>query len=80
MIRTNDWKLMTTHRKGGKDVEALFDLKNDPFEMNNLLGTNLGRFKYKEITENLRYMLVGYLKDVNSPLAEGVEVRTLIRE
>jgi arylsulfatase A-like enzyme len=80
MIRTSDWKLMTTHRSGGKDVEALFDLKNDPFEMNNLLGTNPERFKYKEIAEGLRSKLVGYLKDVDYPLVKGVEQRILIRD
>ncbi|MCU0458218.1 MAG: sulfatase-like hydrolase/transferase [Bacteroidales bacterium] len=80
MIRTNDWKLMTTHRSGGKDVEALYDLKNDPFEMNNLLGTNPERFRYAAIAESLRSRLVGYLKDVNYPLVEGVEQRILIRE
>ena len=80
MIRTNDWKLMTTHRSDGKNVEVLFDLKNDPYEMNNLLGTNPERFKYNGITEELRSKLVGYLKDVNSPLAGGVEQRILIRK
>jgi len=79
MIRTENWKLMTTHRNGGQNIEALFDLKNDPFEMNNLLGTNPERFKYKEITEELRSKLVGYLKDVNYPLVKGVEERILIR-
>jgi arylsulfatase A-like enzyme len=80
MIRTSDWKLMTTHRKGGKNVEVLFDLKNDPFEMNNLLGTNPDRFKYKEQAEILRSKLVGYLRDINSPLVKGIEERVLIRE
>jgi arylsulfatase A-like enzyme len=80
MIRTEEWKLMTTHRAGGKDVEVLYDLKNDPFEMNNLLGTNPERYKYKEKAEELRSKLVGYLKNVNSPLTEGVEKRILIRE
>lgn len=79
MIRTENWKLMTTHRTGGKNVEALFDLKNDPYELNNLLGSNPERFKYKETAEELRSKLVGYLKDVNSPLVEGVEKRILIR-
>jgi arylsulfatase A-like enzyme len=79
MIRTEQWKLMTTHRAGGKNVEVLYDLVNDPHEMNNLLGSNPERFKYKEITEALRSKLVGYLKDVNSPLTEGVEKRVLIR-
>jgi arylsulfatase A-like enzyme len=79
MIRTQDWKLLTTHRDGGKNVEALFDLKNDPYEMNNLIGTNPDRFKYTSITEDLKTKLVGYLKDVNSPLTKGVEKRVMIR-
>ncbi len=79
MIRTNKWKLMTTHRSGGKNIEVLFDLEKDPHEMNNLLGSNPKRFKYKETAEDLRSKLVGYLKVVNSPLTEGVEKRALIR-
>ncbi len=79
MIRTEQWKLMTTHRNSGKNVEALFDLKNDPFEMNNLLGKNPERNKYKERAEALRYKLVTYLKEVNSPLVKGIEQRMLIR-
>jgi arylsulfatase A-like enzyme len=80
MIRTEDWKLMTTHRTGGKNVEVLYDLKNDPQEMNNLLGSNPERFKYKEKAEELRSKLVSYLNEVNSPLTKGVEKRILIRE
>lgn len=79
MIRTENWKLMTTHLAGGNNIEALFDLKNDPFELNNLLGTNPERFNYKMITEELRSKLVGYLKDVNYPLVKGVEQRILIQ-
>lgn len=80
MIRTENWKLMTTHRENSKSVEALFDLKNDPYEMTNLLGSNPNRFKYKETTEELRTKLLGYLKDVNSPLVSGIEKRILIQE
>ncbi|MCF8379625.1 MAG: sulfatase-like hydrolase/transferase [Bacteroidales bacterium] len=80
MIRTKDWKLMTTHRSGGKNVEVLFDLKNDPLELNNLLGTNPQRFEYKQKAEELRTKLVAYLEDVKSPLAAGVKNRKLVRE
>jgi len=80
MIRTSKWKLMTTHRSGGKNVEVLFDLEKDPHEMNNLLGANPDRFEYKDKAEELRSKLIQYLKDVNSPLAEGVENRILIRD
>jgi arylsulfatase A-like enzyme len=80
MIRTDRWKLMTTHRSGGSNVEALFDLKNDPHELNNLLGSNPDRFKYKGTAEEMRSKLVAYLVDVNSPLAEGIKKRMLVRE
>jgi len=80
MIRTDKWKLMTTHRQGGENVEVLFDLENDPHEMNNLLGTNPERSKYSETAEKLRSKLVKYLQDVNSPLVKGVEKRKLIRQ
>ena len=80
MIRTHTWKLMTTHRNGGKDVEALFDLKNDPYEVHNLLGSNPERFKYQQISEELRTKLAGYLSDVNSPLTNGVKQRVMIRK
>tara|TARA_B100000809_G_scaffold264243_1_gene319560 strand:- start:15617 stop:17212 length:1596 start_codon:yes stop_codon:yes gene_type:complete len=80
MIRTEAWKLMTTHREGGVNVEVLYDLKNDPSEMNNLLGSNPERFKYKEIAENMRVKLLAYLKDVNSPLIAGIQNRKLIRK
>jgi len=71
---------MTTHRRGGTNVEVLYDLKNDPFELINLLGSNPDRLKYRKTSEELRSRLVAYLDDVNSPLAEGVGKRVLIRE
>ncbi len=80
MIRTENWKLMTTHREGGINVEALYDLKNDPSEMNNLLGSNPERFKYKEISEEMRSKLLKYLQDVNYPLINGIKNRELIRK
>lgn len=80
MVTTRDWKLMTTHREGGKNIEALFDLKKDPHEINNLLGSNPDRFKYEKIAEELRSRLVKYLALHNSPLTEGVSKRELIRK
>ena len=80
MIRTENWKLMTTHRSGGRNVEVLYDLKNDPLEMNNLLGSNPERYQYKETAEELRSKLTSYLRGVNSPIVDGVAKRVLIRD
>ncbi|MFY0653458.1 MAG: sulfatase-like hydrolase/transferase [Cyclobacteriaceae bacterium] len=79
MIKTRDWKLMTTHRKGGPNVDCLYDLKNDPYEMNNLIGSNPDRFQHAKTVERLREKLLEYLEDVNSPLIDGVRERVLIR-
>ena len=79
MIRTNDWKLMTTHREGGPDVEVLYDLKNDPYELDNLLGTNPEREKHAKQAEELRSTLVEYLNDINSPIVSGISKRDLIK-
>lgn len=79
MIRTGKWKLMTTHRSGGANVEMLFDLENDPGEMNNLLGTNPRRFEYQEQAEKLRSMLLDYLEEVNYPLVAEISNRQLVR-
>ncbi len=80
MIRTENWKLMTTHRSGGNNVEALYDLKNDPHELNNLLGSNPERFNYVERVENLRSKLLTYLDDVNYPFTQGIKQRVIIRK
>lgn len=80
MVTTRNWKLMTTHRDGGKNIEALYDLKNDPLEVNNLLGSNPERFKYEKTADELRSKLVNYLVKVNSPLTEDVSKRVLVRK
>jgi hypothetical protein len=40
MIRQGDWKLIVPKNAKSKLPDMMFDLQNDPFEMNNILGTN----------------------------------------
>jgi N-acetylglucosamine-6-sulfatase len=35
-VRTNDWKYV--HYTDLKDMDELYELKNDPYEMNNVIG------------------------------------------
>jgi hypothetical protein len=44
-----------------------------------LLSATFAAYGQTEKYPNVRSKLVGYLKDVNSPLVKGIEERTLIR-
>lgn len=77
MIRTKTWKLLISYKDyQGKD-DALFDLKNDPYEMNNLLGSNPDKMKYKDVALKLQSDLTAYLKSIGHPYADIVGQRQL---
>ncbi|NDP20486.1 MAG: sulfatase-like hydrolase/transferase [Paludibacter sp.] len=74
MIRTKEWKLLISRNNNQKNLDALYDLKNDPYELNNLLFTN--RDKYKATAETLKSKLVDYLVKVNYSYTEEIRKRT----
>jgi hypothetical protein len=55
-------------------VDALFDLKNDHFELNNLLHTN--KTANLKTAEGMKAKLVDYLESVKYPYLEEVKGRT----
>ena len=69
-VVTNDWKLMVSTKEG--ILSALYDEKNDPEEMNNLIGTNPDREKYRDVVETLKGYLMEYLTSVKHPLTDIV--------
>ncbi len=78
MIRTSEWKLMMPYDKESTSPNALFNLKDDPYEMNNLIGSNPARNKYKKRTEILRSKLIAWCKRTNHPYLENIKKRVLI--
>jgi len=78
MIVKGGWKLMIPYSKSSKVINAMYDLSNDPHEMNNLLGSNPEKELYEERAENLRECLLEWLKKNNSKHVQGVEERDLI--
>lgn len=74
MIRTKEWKLLISRNNNQKNLDALYDLKNDPYELNNLLFTD--RAKYKKEAENLKAKLVDYLGKVKYSYTEEIKQRT----
>lgn len=74
MIRTKEWKLLISRNDNKKNLDALFDLKNDPFELNNLLFTD--KANYIQQAENLKAKLVDYLENVKYPYFDEIKNRT----
>lgn len=78
MIVKDRWKMMIPYSKKSTVINALYDLENDPHEMNNLIGNNPNRGRYAEKTEELRTCLLEWLKKIGSSHYEGVKERKLI--
>jgi arylsulfatase A-like enzyme len=78
MVRTLDWKLMIADSPESKAIDALFDLRNDPYEMRNLLGLPEDRAKYRGRAEEMKERLLTWLKRVHSPALEPVKARKLV--
>jgi len=77
MVRTRRWKLLTSYNPKSPVVSALYDLENDPHEMNNLIGKNPNSKKHLPQAEKLRARLIGWLKKTNSPHLKGVQARKM---
>ncbi|WP_319589305.1 sulfatase-like hydrolase/transferase [uncultured Draconibacterium sp.] len=78
MIVKDGWKLMIPYSKSSKVINAMYDLTNDPHEMNNLLGSNPEKEMYKERAEELRECLLEWLSEKESKHYNGVKERELI--
>ena len=78
MIVKGGWKLMIPYSKDSKVINAMYDLTNDPYEMNNLLGSNKEKEMYRERAEELRASLLEWLQKNNSAHYQGVKERELI--
>jgi hypothetical protein len=78
MIVKDGWKMFIPYSEESKVINTLYDLKEDPHEMNNLLGNHPGKDKYNAKAEELRSDLLLWLKKNNSKHFEGVKARKLI--
>ncbi|NDP26797.1 MAG: sulfatase-like hydrolase/transferase [Flavobacterium sp.] len=78
MIVKDGYKLMIPYTETSKVINAMYNLKKDPNEMNNLLGGNPDKQKYLEKAEDLRKSLIEWLTKNKSSHIEGVQKRKLI--
>jgi arylsulfatase A-like enzyme len=77
MVRTLDWKLMIANSPDSKAIDALYDLRNDPYEMRNLLGDPADRSRYAGKAGEMKDRLLQWLMRVHSPAIASVKARKL---
>ena len=75
MVRTLDWKLMIANTPDSRAVDALYDLKNDPYEMRNLLGDPADRAKHTGRADEMKDRLIAWLGRVRSTAIDDVKGR-----
>jgi arylsulfatase A-like enzyme len=77
MVRTRDWKLIMAKHPASRARDALFHLKEVPYEMINLLGEPGDRAKYRKQADEMKDRLLTWLERAQSPLSGGVKERKL---
>ncbi|MGN6554790.1 MAG: sulfatase-like hydrolase/transferase [Verrucomicrobiota bacterium] len=79
MVFDGRWKLLHGRSKDAPSLDAFYDLKNDPHEMNNLIGRNPGREKSRAEVERLKGLLIVWLAHIKSPWLESVRARPIFK-
>ena len=79
MVRTKRWKPLFSNSAGAGRLDALYDLVQDPHELNNLIGNNPHREQYRAPAEAMKARLVRWLEKVQSPALEAVRRRPVLR-
>ena len=78
MIVKDGLKLIIPYSVTSEVMNAMYNLNEDPHEINNLLGKNPNRGKYEKQAEDLRESLLEWLKKNKSKHYNGVKDRLLI--
>ena len=80
MVTDGRWKLLYGRNATNKSLDALYDLQTDPHEMNNLIGRNPGREKYRAEATRMKNLLIDWLTRVKSPLLDSVRARPVLSD
>lgn len=78
MVVKDGWKLMIPYSKESKVINAMYNLNEDPFEMNNLLGNNQEKGSYESKANELKDCLLEWLNKNGSKYYKSVKDRSVI--
>lgn len=76
MIRKGDWKMILYLQMQDKiqgATQALYNLKSDPLEMNNLIGANPEKAKYEKTAGALKQTLKDWMIRTKTPYTKELE-------
>jgi len=79
MIRKGEWKMIVFLKMSDKNqtsISALYNLKSDPMEMNNLIGKNPEKAKYEKVVIDLRSTLKDWMIKTKTPYIAELENTT----
>ena len=77
MILKGDWKMFIPYSPSSNVINVLYNLKNDPLEMDNLIGNNPEKAKYNDKANELKQDLLLWLTEKKSIHYKGVKERVL---
>jgi arylsulfatase A-like enzyme len=77
MLYDGRWKFMYGRSAAAPSLDALYDLQNDPSELNNLIGRNARAEQHRTEVVRMKGLLVEWLTRVQSPNLESVKARPL---
>jgi len=77
MVFDGRWKYLCGRTADAPSLDALYDLKNDPQELSNLIGGNPDRGKYRAEATRMQGLLVEWLTRVKSPQLETIKARPI---
>ena len=79
MIVKDGWKMLIPQTASSNVIDVLYNLKSDPFEMNNLIGNNPEQKKYASKVVELKLDLLAWLIKNDSKYYHGVNDRKIIK-
>ena len=78
MVTDGRWKFLFGRTATSRSLDALYDLQSDPQEMNNLIGRNPDRERYRAEATRMKVLLTDWLARVKSPLLATVQERPVL--
>jgi len=76
MVRSGNWKLLISKIPDASSIDALYNLQDDPHEMNNLLFDGMPE-SHARVALDLKNKLLSWLEEVGSASVQGVKDREL---